>query len=249
MYHLSYFVLLLCDVMWVQSSSSNSIPQNPHHLGAGGSGIGGGAVSRNSGCGSEISAFAAARKFGHFRAGPEMPVPLQDISESSMANAMGMPSSMSGAPWNSSGAGHSPQYHPMQAASNSSSSASHHLPNNLYANRLSIDLANRGSEANHVSQSQQSAMANAVSEHGANNFATIRTTSIVTKQQKEHMQEEMHEQMSGYKRMRREHQAALVKLEEKCKVEMENHKTALDKEYDVILHNFTRELERLSVSI
>lgn len=92
-------------------------------------------------------------------------------------------------------------------------------------------------------------MANAVSEHGANNFATIRTTSIVTKQQKEHMQEEMHEQMSGYKRMRREHQAALVKLEEKCKVEMENHKTALDKEYDVILHNFTRELERLSVSV
>lgn len=37
---------------------------------------------------------------------------------------------------------------------------------------------------NHVSQ----AAANAVAEHGANNFATIRTTSIVTKQQKEHMQ-------------------------------------------------------------
>lgn len=55
--------------------------------------------------------------------------------------------------------------------------------------------------------------------------------------------------MSGYKRMRREHQSALVKLEEKCKVEMDNHKTALDKEYDVILHNFTRELERLSVSL
>lgn len=54
--------------------------------------------------------------------------------------------------------------------------------------------------------------------------------------------------MSGYKRMRREHQSALVKLEEKCKVEMDNHKNALDKEYDVILHNFTRELERLSVS-
>lgn len=78
---------------------------------------------------------------------------------------------------------------------------------------------------NHVSQ----AAANAIAEHGANNFATIRTTSIVTKQQKEHMQEEMHEQMSGYKRMRREHQAALVKLEEKCKVEMEQHKSALDK--------------------
>lgn len=50
------------------------------------------------------------------------------------------------------------------------------------------------------------------SSGGINNFATIRTTSIVTKQQKEHMQEEMHEQMSGYKRMRREHQAALLKV-------------------------------------
>lgn len=59
--------------------------------------------------------------------------------------------------------------------------------------------------------------------------------------------EEMHEQMSGYKRMRREHQAALVKLEEKCKVEMEQHKTALDKEYDLLLHNFTRELDKQSV--
>lgn len=45
-----------------------------------------------------------------------------------------------------------------------------------------------------------------------NHFATIRTTSIVSKQQKEHMQEEMHEQMSGYKRMRREHQGALIKV-------------------------------------
>uniref|UniRef100_A0A1L8DML7 non-specific serine/threonine protein kinase n=1 Tax=Nyssomyia neivai TaxID=330878 RepID=A0A1L8DML7_9DIPT len=94
---------------------------------------------------------------------------------------------------------------------------------------------------------QQQAMVNAMHEHGPNNFATIRTTSIVTKQQKEHMQEEMHEQMSGYKRMRREHQAALLKLEEKCKVEMEAHKAALDKEYDALLHNFTRELERLAL--
>uniref|UniRef100_A0A1B0DI88 non-specific serine/threonine protein kinase n=2 Tax=Phlebotomus papatasi TaxID=29031 RepID=A0A1B0DI88_PHLPP len=57
----------------------------------------------------------------------------------------------------------------------------------------------------------------------------------------------MHEQMSGYKRMRREHQAALLKLEEKCKVEMEAHKAALDKEYDALLHNFTRELEKLAI--
>lgn len=55
--------------------------------------------------------------------------------------------------------------------------------------------------------------------------------------------------MSGYKRMRREHQAALLKLEEKCKLEMEAHKGALDKEYDNLLYNFTRELERLEVRI
>ena len=42
------------------------------------------------------------------------------------------------------------------------------------------------------------------------NFATIRTTSIVQRQQKEHLQEtEMQDQMSGYKRLRRDHQVIL----------------------------------------
>lgn len=87
----------------------------------------------------------------------------------------------------------------------------------------------------------------ALVEHGPNNFATLRTTSIVTKQQKEHMQEEMHEQMTGYKRMRREQQSALIKLEERCKVEMENHKQVLDKEYEALLQQFSKELEKLHV--
>ncbi|XP_044260449.1 serine/threonine-protein kinase Tao [Tribolium madens] len=89
------------------------------------------------------------------------------------------------------------------------------------------------------------AAAAAVGDHGTNNFATIRTTSIVTKQQKEHMQEEMHEQMTGYKRMRREHQSALLKLEEKCKMEMESHKNQLDKEYEALLQSFSKDLEKL----
>ncbi|CAL8120544.1 unnamed protein product [Orchesella dallaii] len=78
-----------------------------------------------------------------------------------------------------------------------------------------------------------------------NNFATIRTTSIVTKQQKEHMQEDMYEQMSGYKRMRREHQGALLKLEEKCRLEMEAHRKMLDSEYENLLQQFSKELEKL----
>ena len=47
----------------------------------------------------------------------------------------------------------------------------------------------------------------------ANNFATIRTTSIVTQQQREHIQENvMREQMTGYKRMRRQHQKQLQQV-------------------------------------
>ena len=61
------------------------------------------------------------------------------------------------------------------------------------------------------------------------------------------MQEEMHEQMSGYKRMRREHQGALLKLEEKCRVEMDGHKQMLDKEYETLLTSFRKELEKLHV--
>lgn len=130
-----------------------------------------------------------------------------------------------------------PLYHNLQPNASSTS-----------INQLSLISLAGTSGSNYVNHMAAQAMS-AVSEHGANNFATIKTTSIVTKQQKEHMQEEMHEQMSGYKRMRREHQAALIKLEEKCKVEMENHKSALDKEYDMINNNFSRESERLSVSV
>lgn len=79
------------------------------------------------------------------------------------------------------------------------------------------------------------------------NFATIRTTSIVQRQQKEHLQEEMHDQMSGYKRLRRDHQAALARLEEQCRQEMEKHKQMLDREYEQLLTLFSRELERLQL--
>lgn len=59
--------------------------------------------------------------------------------------------------------------------------------------------------------------------------------------------QEMHEQMSGYKRMRREHQAALLKLEERCKADVDAHKAQLDREYEALLQQLSRELERLQV--
>lgn len=75
------------------------------------------------------------------------------------------------------------------------------------------------------------------------NFQTIRTTSIVTRQMQEHAKENMHEQMSGYRRMRRQHQKALVQVETKCKQEIEEHKQKLDKEYEALLQTFSRELQ------
>nr|CAD7203688.1 unnamed protein product [Timema douglasi] len=113
-------------------------------------------------------------------------------------------------------------------------------------NSLSVQPQADGAEANHP-HSVRHRGGGARVDHHPNNFATIRTTSIVTKQQKEHMQEKMHAQLSGYKRMRREHQAALLKLEERCKFEMEGHKQLLDKEYESLLQQFSKELENLQV--
>lgn len=74
-------------------------------------------------------------------------------------------------------------------------------------------------------------------------YEIIPETNVTSRSQ------EMHEQMSGYKRMRREHQAALLKLEERCKADVDAHKTQLDREYDALLQQLSRELERLQVLI
>ncbi|XP_060532798.1 serine/threonine-protein kinase Tao isoform X1 [Cylas formicarius] len=130
--------------------------------------------------------------------------------------------------------------HSVGVSASSQSSSTNSLPAGRFSG-VEDGTARRHRAINHVA-------AAALSEHAsANNFATIRTTSIVTKQQKEHMQEEMHEQMSGYKRMRREHQSALLKLEDRCRMEMESHKNQLDKEYEALLQNFSKELERLQI--
>ncbi|GAB1609550.1 Serine threonine kinase [Argonauta hians] len=85
-------------------------------------------------------------------------------------------------------------------------------------------------------------------EPGAGNFATIRTTSIVTKQMKEHEHtNELREQFAGYKRMRKQHQKQLKTMESKFAGEMEEHKIKLDKEYDLLKVNFTKDLERISL--
>ncbi|KAM3869332.1 serine/threonine-protein kinase TAO1-like isoform 1-T1 [Diretmus argenteus] len=77
-------------------------------------------------------------------------------------------------------------------------------------------------------------------------FATIRTASLVTREMQEHEQDsELREQMSGYKRMRRQHQKHLMALENKLKGEMDEHRLRLDKELESQRNAFTQEIEKL----
>lgn len=137
--------------------------------------------------------------------------------------------------------------------SKSSSIASHQSSH-------SISMSSKSSSQNSIpsatnddigfsSFSRERSMSNASNvglEPGANNFATIRTTSIVTKQIKDHeVSNELREQFAGYKRMRKQHQKQLLALESKYKQEMEEHKSKLDKEYDNLKQQFSIELERL----
>ncbi|XP_076833175.1 serine/threonine-protein kinase TAO1 [Brachyhypopomus gauderio] len=77
-------------------------------------------------------------------------------------------------------------------------------------------------------------------------FATIRTASLVTREIQEHEQDwELREQMSGYKRMRRQHQKQLLALENKLKAEMDEHRLRLDKELENQRSSFSTDMEKL----
>uniref|UniRef100_A0A8B9RN47 non-specific serine/threonine protein kinase n=1 Tax=Astyanax mexicanus TaxID=7994 RepID=A0A8B9RN47_ASTMX len=69
---------------------------------------------------------------------------------------------------------------------------------------------------------------------------------VVTRQIQEHEQDsELREQMSGYKRMRRQHQKQLLALENKLKSEMDEHRLKLDKELESQRSSFSSEMDKL----
>uniref|UniRef100_A0AAR2KKU8 Serine/threonine-protein kinase TAO3 n=1 Tax=Pygocentrus nattereri TaxID=42514 RepID=A0AAR2KKU8_PYGNA len=81
------------------------------------------------------------------------------------------------------------------------------------------------------------------------NYVRVRTHTHthVTRQIHEHEQEnELREQMSGYKRMRRQHQKQLIALENKLKAEMDEHRLKLQKEVETQANNAYIELEKLA---
>uniref|UniRef100_A0A8C4ZDA0 Serine/threonine-protein kinase TAO3 n=1 Tax=Gadus morhua TaxID=8049 RepID=A0A8C4ZDA0_GADMO len=107
-------------------------------------------------------------------------------------------------------------------------------------------------EALHRDQRQERSSSSDRSSEGQNyrnqgRFATIKSASLVTKQIHEHEQEsELREQMSGYKRMRRQHQKQLIALENKLKAEMDEHRLKIQKEVETQANNAYIELEKLA---
>uniref|UniRef100_A0A8C6XI31 non-specific serine/threonine protein kinase n=1 Tax=Naja naja TaxID=35670 RepID=A0A8C6XI31_NAJNA len=69
----------------------------------------------------------------------------------------------------------------------------------------------------------------------------------VTRQIQEHEQDSaLRDQMSGYKRMRRQHQKQLLALENKLRAELDEHQLRLDKELEAHRNNFSAEAEKLA---
>lgn len=69
----------------------------------------------------------------------------------------------------------------------------------------------------------------------------------MTRQIQEHEQgSALREQMTGYKRMRRQHQKQLLALENKLKTEMDEHQLRLDKELESQRNSFGSEADKLS---
>lgn len=69
----------------------------------------------------------------------------------------------------------------------------------------------------------------------------------MTRQIQEHEQDSaLRDQMSGYKRMRRQHQKQLLALENKLRAELDEHQLRLDKELEAHRNNFSAEAEKLA---
>lgn len=68
----------------------------------------------------------------------------------------------------------------------------------------------------------------------------------VTRQIQEHEQNsELREQISGYKRMRRQHQKQLLALENKLRADLDEHRFKLDKELENQRNSFAAEMDKL----
>lgn len=59
----------------------------------------------------------------------------------------------------------------------------------------------------------------------------------------------LYEQMCGYKRLRQQHHKELQQLEERCGVEAENTRLKLDKEYELLYQNCQKEVVKVKAQL
>ncbi|KAL7977518.1 hypothetical protein Chor_009467 [Crotalus horridus] len=84
-------------------------------------------------------------------------------------------------------------------------------------------------------------------EHTVTSNSSVIHRLPVTRQIQEHEQDSaLRDQMSGYKRMRRQHQKQLLALENKLRAELDEHQLRLDKELEAHRNNFSAEAEKLA---
>uniref|UniRef100_A0A915CUD8 non-specific serine/threonine protein kinase n=1 Tax=Ditylenchus dipsaci TaxID=166011 RepID=A0A915CUD8_9BILA len=73
-------------------------------------------------------------------------------------------------------------------------------------------------------------------------FSTLRTTKLISREVEEYKRENnMYEQMIGYKRLRQQYHKELKQLEEKCKAEEEILRIRQEREYEQLLQNTQKE--------
>jgi thousand and one amino acid protein kinase len=82
-----------------------------------------------------------------------------------------------------------------------------------------------------------------------NKFSTLRTTKLISREVEAHRTENnIYEQMSGYKRLRQAHHKEVQQLDERIKVESDQLKNKLEKEYDHAVALCEKELLKLRQS-
>uniref|UniRef100_A0A0K0FUX3 non-specific serine/threonine protein kinase n=1 Tax=Strongyloides venezuelensis TaxID=75913 RepID=A0A0K0FUX3_STRVS len=77
-------------------------------------------------------------------------------------------------------------------------------------------------------------------------FSTLRTTKIISKEVDEYKRENnMYEQMVGYKRLRQQHQKEIKIQEDKNNVELDGLRLKLEREYDQLIQASVKELNKI----
>uniref|UniRef100_A0A672YYR8 non-specific serine/threonine protein kinase n=1 Tax=Sphaeramia orbicularis TaxID=375764 RepID=A0A672YYR8_9TELE len=113
-------------------------------------------------------------------------------------------------------------------------------------NSLADASDDSSSEMAMMQEGEHTVTSNNPNTHPSSSLTLFLVVLQVTRQIQEHEQgSALREQMSGYKRMRRQHQKQLMGLENKLKAEMDEHQLKLDKELENQRNSFSTEADKL----